>query len=249
MKTIKLQPVEGRYGTVIPGVSPTKGAGTLMSTAELTRCVDSDDIRFSNNWPAGSLAYQQFRFDFTGHSPATIKRLRAFHEGHSITVLPFTYLHVWPDNGVPFSLGSHTWAVDKVISYTKSSAFEDWIDGADMLWLLVRGAPSGLSDPGTLYTDQVGVAIDLPSLVEAVSPFGQRYRLYDDLEAGGISFQRQDMPGGEWNTPTQPFTGSGNHSPALEWLPNGLLRAAYIDSGDALQRRISRDDGATWVTP
>ena len=249
MKTIKLQPVEGRYGTVVDPDYPAKGAGTLMSAAQLALCLDSDDTRLSTASGGNNRPYQQFRFDLSGHTVDRVKEITASWEGYVFdTTHHATGLYSYLDAGTWHQEHFHWNEFDTVIEDELDDLpLDDYIDGAGMLWLLAFNPQR--PNAATLHTDQVKLILDLPSLVEAVSPFGQRYRLFDDLDANSISFQRQDTPGGEWSSPTQPFGVTAEHSPALEWLPNGLLRAAYIDAGGALRHRISRDDGATWVTP
>jgi len=76
--------------------------------------------------------------------------------------------------------------------------------------------------------------------------FGQRFRAFDDGAAGDVSFERRDLPAGDWSVPIQPFAGGGNSRPAIQCLPDGRLRAAYINADGNVVKAQSRDDGESW---
>jgi len=104
------------------------------------------------------------------------------------------------------------------------------------------------SGSGTRYVAAIyaRLLVRLPVVSCAANCFAQRFRCFDDATDEDVSLERRDLPSGPWSTPTQPFSGDGNHSPDIECLPSGALRAAYIDSDGNLQKMVSLDDGESW---
>jgi len=121
-------------------------------------------------------------------------------------------------------------------------SIEDTVDLSNTFVLLRGVAPNWLR-VGALYIQlkpwHSRIRID-------DNPFGQHFRTFDHAVQNDVSFERRDRASGPWSTPTQPFSGDGNHSPDIECLPTGALRAACIDSDGNLQRMVSLDDGESW---
>jgi len=261
---IILQPIEGRYDThVVPGyILDPPPFGTEMTEAELAKCADSDDIRFSNNSPANYVARQIFKFDLSSYSPGAIKTLKPSHEGYSTVTgeatAVETYLSSWRVDSEEWRYqDNHSNGYDTVIEREApyggpagGNTPDVFISDAGELWILIYTYDWSAWRASTLYTDQVQLVITLRVRVaSSTNPFGQRFRAFDDGDVGDISFERLDHPGADWSIPTQPFSGDGNANPDLVALPTGALRAGYLDSDGDLQQRISLDDGETWNSP
>ncbi len=97
-----------------------------------------------------------------------------------------------------------------------------------------------------LYSDFCSCSARSLCLEEADNPFGQRFRLYGSSAPSGIEFESRDLPAGAWSTATEPFSGTDNEQAKIEYLPDGRLRATYLDNTGTLTHAESYDDGETW---
>jgi len=253
-------PSEGRYGmSYVGGIQP--GDGTQMTPTELGLCGESDDNRFSSSGDDNYLkhAYHLFRFDLSALNVTGLTSYRFLWEGHPDYTPPLAgtmgvTLWRWiPDNAqwmYPGSLNGMT--TDFELFFTQFAVatpptyvpLADMVDGDGMAWMLVFVSPS-IFAPHTLSTDLVTFSA-AGRLSTAHSPTGQRFRVFDDGDAGQVSFERLDHPAGAWSTPTQPF-GEGSNTPDIECLADGRLRCALIDSDGNLQQFYSSDDGESWA--
>ncbi len=253
MGDIAIQPVTGKYGYK-SHLAPASAYWTLMTPDELTKCRVSDNDRFVNS--SGTLdssASQLFRFAF-GDYP-TIETLILRHEGWGERYVTGE----WLPAGRVLALwnpATTTWVniatitdesrADSVFSYEATpSVISTYISGG-ILWEMYT--VTGSSAPMNLYTDLAQAIIGVPDTLRistAHTPFGQTVRVFDDGDAGAVSFERLDLASGAWSTPTQPF-GEGSNSPDIECLADGRLRCALIDSDGNKQQFYSSDDGESW---
>ena len=259
-----IAPIQGRYGigTVGVGGRPSPGDGTAMSSGELAQCTSSDDTRFSSSGANGQQVWHMFKFDLTGYPEGEITRLDALHEGFTELVVPdptkdaATNLYIWDDESSTWRSvpGGHWNQVDTEIAsyWVKSDSVPydlgRFIDSDSILWLCTEMYSWGAPYPAvTGRTDYVKIEIRVSRTVVAdENLFGQRAQLFSDRDEDDLSFEIRDHPDGAYAAPTQPFAGGGNHSPAMEFLPTGAIRAVYLDSSDTLQQEVSLDDGETW---
>lgn len=267
MKVFHLQPVAGHYDCLedpaLQGNIPPPTGATAMTTQELSRCLISDDERFVNGPPIDpdNRAAHLFLFDVSElPEPSLWLRFVALHEGYSVSgggSIATSIKAYRPQDETwdwALSLCHHYNAYDTLI---KGAHYDGqmwqghdlspphYVDEEASLWLKAITT-------GELHTDFIELQVHVGAAISAAENlFGQRFRSFDDSvlieeeEIQTISFERRDLPAGDWSLPTNPFP-EGAHSPALECLPDGRLRAAYIDDEDLLQQRISPDDGETW---
>jgi hypothetical protein len=237
MKLI-LQPVSGRYRWNITEQE--------MSEAELTSCMEDDDDRFMTGpCPAAKPHWHQFTFQ----SPSrNVSKLTVRHEGYFSCADQATIvigIFKWPIGQFAFTNFSNQWpGPPDIVRDLGTGVPRDYISEDGLIVFYVRVEHQ--DEVTSLYTDRAEVEIDFRRISESHNLFGQHFRAFDDGAAGDISFERRDVPAGDWSTPTQPFAGGGNSSPAIECLPDGRLRAAYIDADGNLVKAQSRDDGETW---
>ncbi len=256
-------PEEGCYG-IGSYVTLSPGDGTAMTAGELAQCTDSDDDRFSSSAAYRNPPYHMFKFDASPYPTDAFTRVEFTGEAYcafdSGDIPPITALFVWahdPLAGAPkwhnVGTAQHENPYDTELSPGVNNNEQGYIDDDGTVWIMLWGGwdpgdpPTAPMFPFTFYTDFVEIVVHSPSKVALdESLFGQRFRVFDDGDSDDVSFERLDLASGDWSSPTQPFAGDSNHSPDIECLPTGHLRAAYIDSSGDLQQKLSKDDGETW---
>ncbi|HUU53503.1 MAG TPA: hypothetical protein VMY87_01170 [Armatimonadota bacterium] len=252
-REILIRPELGKLGPWQPnGFSepPTAARWDTMSAEQLALCTASDDDRLVNSdfnpvhffrFDVGQFRDpQSLEFYAEGHSTTgSLDSSRSLHLWNYVT-LEWVFFALDPTNPYP--------STDYKLQFSRAfSALESYISG-DIIWFYI--VARGLTPPSqTLYTDDVGLTVTdiVPGrLSTAHNLSGQRFRVFDDGDAGEVSFERLDHPSGSWSTPTQPF-GAGSSSADIECLADGRLRCALIDSDGNLQQYYSSDDGESWV--
>jgi len=264
------EPVEGRYYRGIADYPPID-QGTPMGSGDLTKCLTSDDVRYavSGSTPDTAVLATFYRFDLSALS--YIQKLRWGHEGYAVEdegagsayvlicsrvyrsdLTPPVYQWMYNSpNCIHFNPFDTEARADWIVPQDPLFApFDEKLFDEGMLWLGAFTLGEHYSEPGhtsAQYTDRVWVEISTAGRIRtAHSPAGQRFRVFDDADAGEVSFERLDHPAGSWSTPTQPF-GEGSTSPDIECLADGRLRVALIDSDGNLQQYYSSDDGESWA--
>lgn len=97
-----------------------------------------------------------------------------------------------------------------------------------------------------IFIQYTGATISVFPIAEAGNLFGQHARAFGTPDDPDVSVEIQDIAGGPWSTPIQPLPGGGNTMPDVEFLSDGRLRIAYLDSGGDLQQALSTNDGESW---
>ena len=261
-------PAEGRYGIgANPPVPPS--SLSMMTSGELATCQTSDDDRFMlEALPDPTYCKYPtvvFRFDFPeGFDFST--SVRICHEGYCVADPPcegaykrhyrlwwWDVNNWWGANILPSPLGSEVkqsydtvvWAMPGMMPLP--DPWGAFLDENNRLYVAIMFQPDDPTDGWIKgYTDRCWIPGISPRLRTAHNLSGQRFRIFDDADAGQVSFERLDHPGGAWSTPTQPF-GEGSNSPDIECLADGRLRCALIDSDGNLQQFYSSDDGESWA--
>jgi len=249
--SIIIQPTQGFHRDNPRAIFQDPSSGTAMTAGEIALCVDSDDSRFSTT--ETDTQQHSWAFPVSGIP----KRIRFYHEGYvDISDIPkgrsvvIALYKVSTGGFTPQEHHHEASDTEIYVEVTDPDQMANYIDGDGKIWGAVIGEHTGVPSPPdtdtTLHTDRVQLAVWGSSrLRTAHNLSGQRFRVFDDADAGEVSFERLDHPAGAWSTPTQPF-GEGSNSPDIECLADGRLRCALINSDGNLQQYQSVDDGDTW---
>jgi len=138
--------------------------------------------------------------------------------------------------GTMHPMGDHQHAAGSIATETAGSTISSY---AVVLASSVTTPPSA----NVLFVQYWPVG----QISEAVNPYGQRARVWEDNIVGQIGFELS-LPDGTWVAATYPFP-AGSYRPSLEWLRDGRLHVAY-DGGSGpggIGHSYSTDDGETWV--
>jgi hypothetical protein len=275
MESVILQPEYGRYSHGLgsgPGGWPSAGEGTPMTGPQLAQCLDSDDDRFGHSWadwdryygPYAKLAvlFMNWRFDASAYMDTEIEKLQGRWEGYSWfeqpppqTVYTDLWMWNWPGSNwegtLPWGSKTTTGPPDFTIDGANSVPVSELFSPLGYAWLLIRTMVQWplFNHELQQWTDQIYLELFFPPapparISEDLNVFGQRFRAFDDNEAAAVACQSLDVPAGDWSPVIEPFGGSSK--PSIECLPDGRLRAAYVDAGGAVAKAQSFDDGETW---
>lgn len=253
-------PNQGRYGTCVytaPKVPPNPPAGTLMTSAELAKCVTSDDVRFYNTGVEGSTdAYQLFRF--TLPLPETIKNLTIRFEGYPEAMegpyLPYLIILWWNADTSAWvqvysqALEAHDYLITRWISDADIDAF---VDGDGYGWLGIRTGAYAAPYIHRLHTDDVYLEAD----VIPTSTIAAR------MEAmGSVDIAYLSSPGthvrhaGGFLNPSSPSISDlvVNTVVEAEYNPSAIVvdcrgrKRLYVTDGSNVKELVSDDGGKSW---
>ena len=243
---------EGRYGVMTLGSFPAWAAMNVMSGGELAQCEGSDDDRFTSDGGPAQTNHVLHLFEFT--VPSAPRKLTLCHEGYTLPIgggggpmRTSLAVYLW-DLGLWSEIGPyHDNAYDTEVThtYTDADVIDDILNDDGEARVGVIGYHTSTPAVGRLYTDRCWLEVGEGRIATAHNAFGQRFRVFDDGDAGAVSFERRDLASGDWSAATQPF-GEGSNTPDIECLADGRLRCALIDSDGNKQQFYSSDDGESW---